>query len=150
MNAFTQLKDLVMPLPTAVKGFSLSPSAQSPRLFELTFTKATIEAFCVAVAEWPVQALEYKSFLRFRFAKILDDLCGNSLRPVLLNALMDRATGGLLIKQEALNDVAQADDMVKFSTAVAHLLGRQDLLWRAPQGRQDPRHLWTSTCTSGG
>lgn len=39
MNAFTQLKDLVMPLPTAVKGFSLSPSAQSPRLFELTFTK---------------------------------------------------------------------------------------------------------------
>ena len=26
--------------------------------------------------------------------------------------------------KEALNDVAQADDMVKFSTAVAHLLGR--------------------------
>ncbi|MBS7689768.1 carbon starvation induced protein CsiD [Pseudomonas lalucatii] len=126
MNAFTQLKDLVMPLPTATQGYSLAPSAQSPRLLELTFAKVTVEAFCEAVAEWPVQALEYKSFLRFRFAKILDDLCGSTLRPVLLNTLMDRATGGMLIRPEGLSDVTQAEDMVKFSTAVAHLLGRSN------------------------
>jgi hypothetical protein len=32
------------------------------------------------VAQWPVQALEYKSFLRFQVGKILDDLCGNQQR----------------------------------------------------------------------
>jgi protein CsiD len=44
----------------------------------------------------------------------------------LVNTLMDRETGGLLVKPEGLNDVSQAEDMVKFSTAVAHLLGRSN------------------------
>ncbi|BAU73091.1 Carbon starvation induced protein CsiD [Metapseudomonas furukawaii] len=73
-----------------------------------------------------MQALEYKSFLRFQFGKMLDEICGGTLRPVLVNTLMDRETGALLIKPEGLNEVAQAEDMVKFSTAVAHLLGRSN------------------------
>ncbi|CDF85356.1 Protein CsiD [Pseudomonas knackmussii B13] len=126
MNAFTSIQDLVMPLPLETRGFSVAPSAQSPRLLELTFARDTVEAFVKAVAQWPVQALEYKSFLRFRIAQILDELCEGTLRPVVLNTILDRGTGGMLIKPEGLDDAAQAEDMVKFSTAVAHLIGRSN------------------------
>ena len=126
MNAFSQINAPVMQQPTEYVGFSLKPSAQSKRFLELTFPKVTVDAFFAAVAEWPVQALEYKSFLRFQFGKILNEICGETLRPVLVNTLMDRETGGLLVKPEGLNDVSQAEDMVKFSTAVAHLLGRSN------------------------
>ncbi len=63
-------------------GFTLTPSAQSPRLLELTFTEQTTKQFLEQVAEWPVQALEYKSFLRFRVGKILDDLVCESAATV--------------------------------------------------------------------
>jgi len=126
MNAALQIQDPVMPLLPQSKGFTLTPSRQSPRMLELTFAQDTVEAFVKAVAEWPVQALEYKSFLRFRIGQILDDLCEGTLRPVLINTILDRATGGMLITPQGLNDVSRADDMVKFSSAVAHLIGRSN------------------------
>ncbi|MDN3557968.1 glutarate dioxygenase GlaH [Halomonas maura] len=126
MTALTLLSDTAMPLPADLRGFSLAPSAQSPRLLQLTVSREVVEAFLAAVAEWPVQALEYKSMLRFRVARILDDLCGNTLQPVLINTLVDRQTGGLQVTPEGLDDVEQADDMVKFATAVAHLMGRSN------------------------
>ncbi|MBT8766893.1 glutarate dioxygenase GlaH [Metapseudomonas boanensis] len=126
MNAFTKIEDLVMPLPLETRGYTVTPSKQSPRLLELTFARETVEAFVKAVAEWPVQALEYKSFLRFRVGQILDDLCEGTLRPVLLNTILGRSTGGMLIKPEGLDDVSQAEDMVKFTTACAHLIGRSN------------------------
>ncbi|MDI5811409.1 carbon starvation induced protein CsiD, partial [Salmonella enterica subsp. enterica serovar Anatum] len=43
----------------------------------------------IQVAQWPVQALEYKSFLRFKIGKILDDLCGNQLQPLLIKTLLN-------------------------------------------------------------
>jgi len=126
MTALTQLPSIAMPLPDAIQGFHLSESFESPRLLELTFPRETVDAFLEAVAEWPIQALEYKSFLRFRVAKILDDLCGNTLQPVLINTLVDRKTGAFMVTPEGLDQVEQADDMVKFATAVAHLLGRSN------------------------
>ncbi|MFZ2319837.1 MAG: glutarate dioxygenase GlaH [Pseudomonas sp.] len=126
MSTFVQLKNLVVPAPQTLSGFSLQPSPQSPRLLQLSFPAATVQAFLAMVEEWPVQALEYKSFLRFRVARILDDLCANTLQPVLINTLMDRATGGLLINAEGLDHVAQADEMVKLATAVSHLFGRSN------------------------
>lgn len=126
MNAFTQIKSSVLPQPTELVGFSLEASSQSDRLLELRFPAITVKAFLNAVADLPVQALEYKSFLRFQFGKILDDLCAGTLRPVIVNTLMDRGTGALIVVPEGLNQVAQAEDMVKISTAVAHLLGRSN------------------------
>ena len=108
MNAFTQIDELVMPLPLEPRGYTIAPSKQSPRLLELTFARETVEAFVQAVAQWPVQALEYKSFLRFRVGEILDDLCQGTLRPVLLNTILDRASGGMLITPLGLDDVSQA------------------------------------------
>ncbi|MCK2184144.1 glutarate dioxygenase GlaH [Halomonas getboli] len=126
MTALTRIPDIAMPLPADLEGFTLTPSAQSPRLLRMTFSREVVEAFVEAVADWPVQALEYKSMLRFRVAKLLDDLCGNTLQPVLINTLVDRATGGLQVVPEGLDDVEQAEDMVKFATAVAHLMGRSN------------------------
>ena len=126
MNAFTKINAPVMPQPTEFVGFSLKPSAQSNRLLELRFPQSTVEAFLKAVAQWPVQSLEYKSFLRFQVGNVLDGICKGTLRPLLVNVLTDRDTGGLLITPEGLENVTQAEDMVKFSTAVAHLLGRSN------------------------
>lgn len=108
------------------QGFTLSPSAQSRRLLELRFDKHTVQAFLDATAEWPIQALEYKSFLRFKVAQLLNDACGKTLQPLLIETLANRETGGLLITPEGLNQVEQAEDMVKFTTAVAHLFGRSN------------------------
>jgi len=117
----------IVNLDKTYTGFSIKPSEQFPeRLYELAFPKATVDAFLEATAEWPVQALEYKSFLRFRVAKILDDLCGNQLQDLLINSLTDRNTGALLIKPEGLDDVSKAEEMVKFTTAIAHLYGRSN------------------------
>ena len=126
MSILTQLPAVAMPLPADIRGFTLAPSAASPRLIQLTISREVVEAFVAAVAEWPVQALEYKSMLRFRVAKILDDLCDNTLQPVLVNTLVDRATGGFQVVMEGLDSVEQAEEMVKLSTAVAHLMGRSN------------------------
>ncbi|WP_304525534.1 glutarate dioxygenase GlaH [Halomonas sp. I5-271120] len=126
MTVLTQFDATAVPAPQALEGFTLTPSDQSPRLLELTLSREVVDAFVSAVAEWPVQALEYKSFLRFRIARILDDLCSNTLQPLLINTLADRRTGGLLVTPEGLNQVEQAEDMVKVSTAVAHLMGRSN------------------------
>ncbi|WP_299233684.1 glutarate dioxygenase GlaH [uncultured Halomonas sp.] len=126
MTVLSQLPETAMPLPADIRGFTLAPSAQSPRLLQLTISREVVEAFLAAVSEWPVQALEYKSMLRFRVARILDDLCDNTLQPVLINTLVDRDTGGFQVVPEGLNDVEQADDMVKLATAVAHLMGRSN------------------------
>ena len=108
------------------QGFSLDRSPQSARLLQLSFPKETVKAFLDAVSEWPVQALEYKSFLRFRVAKILDDICHNTLQPLLIDTMVDRETGAFLVTPEGLDQVEQADDMVMFATAVSHLMGRSN------------------------
>lgn len=108
------------------KGFTLQPSALSERLLELSFDAGVVQAYLERVAKWPVQALEYKSMLRFRVAQILNELCGGQLQELLVNTLADRETGALLITPQGLNQVEQAEEMVKFTTAVAHLFGRSN------------------------
>lgn len=126
MFDLTQLPDTAMPLPDDISGFTLAASPQSSRLLQMTFPREIVDAYLEAVREWPVQALEYKSMLRFRAAKFLDELCDNTLQPILVNAMVDRATGGFQITPEELDKPEQADDMVKFTTAVAHLMGRSN------------------------
>jgi len=126
MNALTAVKQPDEALSRTITGFSITTSVQSPRLLELTFSAEVTQQFLREVEQWPIQALEYKSFLRFRVAKILDDLCGNQLQPLLLNTLLSRDQGALLIDAEGVDNVAQADEMVKIATAVAHLIGRSN------------------------
>jgi protein CsiD len=122
----TQTATALRPDTFDYPGFSLSPSAQSPRLLELRFHSDTVQRFLEQLADTPVQALEYKSMLRFRAGRLLDDLCGNRLQPLLIETLVDRASGALLITPQGLGRVEQAEAMVKFTTAVAHLFGRSN------------------------
>ncbi len=114
------------PATADVSGFRVSSMPQSPRLLSVSFEPEVVAAFLEATDEWPVQALEYKSFMRFRVARVLNDLCQQTLRPFLINALADRGTGGMLVNPTGLDSVADAEAMVKFSTAVAHLMGRSN------------------------
>lgn len=126
MTVLNNLPAAAMPLPSDIRGFTLVPTRASVRLLQLTLSREVVDSFLKAVAHWPVQALEYKSMLRFRVARILDDLCDNTLQPVLVNTLVDRATGGFQVVSEGLNCVDRAEDMVKVATAVAHLMGRSN------------------------
>lgn len=108
------------------KQFKVTPSKYSPKLLEMVFTKEVIAQFLKEVEQYPVQALEYKSFLRFRVAEILNKLCDNKLQKVLQNALSNRDQGALLVNPEGINNVAQGDDMVKIATAFVHLIGRSN------------------------
>lgn len=97
MNALTAVKQPDDALSRTITGFSIAPSVQSPRLLELTFCAEVTQQFQREVEQWPAQPLEYKSFLRFKIAKILDDMCGNYLQPLLLNTLLNRDEGVLQI-----------------------------------------------------
>ncbi|MDI9803838.1 glutarate dioxygenase GlaH [Citrobacter koseri] len=126
MNALTAVKTNADSVTRSDAGFTFAPSVQSPRLLELTFSAKTTAQFLQQVEQWPVQALEYKSFLRFKVGQILDALCGNQLQPLLIKTLLNRAEGALLINAEGIDNVEQADEMVKLATAVAHLIGRSN------------------------
>lgn len=108
------------------KQFRATPSKYSQKLIEVTFTKEVIESFFKKVEEYPVQALEYKSFLRFRVAEILNNLCNNELQGFLQKILANREYGALLINPEGINKVEQGDNMVKIATAFVHLVGRSN------------------------
>lgn len=52
MNALTAVKPNAEDPAQHYSGFTLKPSAQSPRLLELTFSAETTEQFLQAVAQW--------------------------------------------------------------------------------------------------
>ncbi|STQ86722.1 carbon starvation induced protein CsiD [Helicobacter muridarum] len=108
------------------KQFKVAHSDYSPRLLEVVFTKEVVQDFLKEVEQYPVQSLEYKSFLRFRVAEILNRLCDNKLQNILQSTLTNREQGALLINPEGIDDVSQGDEMVKIATAFVHLVGRSN------------------------
>ena len=108
------------------KTFKVEASKHSKRLLEVTFSKKVVKDFLSKVEEYPVQSLEYKSFLRFRVAEILNNLCNGELQGFLQRALTNREQGALLVNPEGIDNVAQGDVMVKIATAFVHLVGRSN------------------------
>lgn len=106
--------------------FSVTPSAISPRLLELNIKECVVKDYLKEMEKYPIQALEYKSFLRFRAAQIFNNLCEGNLHKVLVEHMANRATGALLVNPEGVNKVEQGDDMVKIATAFVHLIGRSN------------------------
>lgn len=60
MNALTAVHNNAVDSGQDYSGFTLIPSAQSPRLLELTFTEQTTKQFLEQVAEWPVVLIHLK------------------------------------------------------------------------------------------
>lgn len=104
----------------------VKPSKYSKRLLQVNCSKELIQEFLEKVEDYPVQALEYKSFLRFRLAQILDGLCENKLKTFLEQSLSDRNTGALLVNPQGIDRVEQGDEMLKIATAFVHLIGRSN------------------------
>ena len=61
MNALTAVKPNAEDPAQHYSGFTLKPSAQSPRLLELTFSAETTEQFLQAVAQWPVHVIDVRA-----------------------------------------------------------------------------------------
>lgn len=111
-------------LNTRVSGsFDVLPTSYSDRIKFVRFPDETVSKFLEATSMWPVQALEYKPFLRYQVGKVLEDICGGNLRSFLLETMLDRNKGAMVVRPKMLSDISQADNMVKFSTAISHLMG---------------------------
>tara|TARA_B110000483_G_scaffold77522_2_gene96559 strand:- start:38813 stop:39769 length:957 start_codon:yes stop_codon:yes gene_type:complete len=115
-------------LRDAPKGFSASPYAANNRLQVVTLDAETIAAFEQASSYLPSQSLEYKAFLRFVLAEVLDKVCDYSLAPFLTETLLNRTTGAFLIQYEvssinAVDEGSLANFHIRLSTAISHLIG---------------------------
>ncbi|GAB3516533.1 glutarate dioxygenase GlaH [Photobacterium alginatilyticum] len=110
-------------------GFTVSPYPANPRLQVVTLEKNTLDRFIDLSANWELQALEYKPFLRYAVADALDKACDYQLGKFLVATMANRETGAFLLQADELAQAAyedtdeQRDFFVKLSTAVSHLIG---------------------------
>ncbi|MBR7888156.1 carbon starvation induced protein CsiD [Marinomonas sp. A79] len=114
-------------IPYTMQGFTVADFPASKRLQIVTLDEATITAFADAVAEWTVQGIEYKPFLRFEVADRLDKVTGYTLGKCLNDIVRDRATGAFLLNYQGNPGVedgeARTEFEVKLSTAISHIIG---------------------------
>ncbi len=105
----------------AAPTFTAEPHPHHARLRHIALDPIAIRAFFARVAHVNVQNLEYVPFMRFVLARELDAAVGGGLGSLVRTILQDRATGGFTTG--VAGTTAEADDFVKFGTAVAHLAG---------------------------
>ena len=110
------------------QGFTLVPFAANPRLQVIKLSSETVKGFIEQALPLGVQAIEYKPFLRFHVASILNNLTNDTLGALLLNIIKNRDTGAFMLQCEP---VAAEFDQLEFnillSTAVSHLIGVPNL-----------------------
>jgi protein CsiD len=109
-------------------GFSQINHDVSERLQVITLDAATITSFKHGIRDMQVQALEYKPFLRFAIAEVLDKLCAYNLGVTLRDILHNRASGAFMLSYEGQptdpKHAEQSGDFhVQLSTAISHLCG---------------------------
>ncbi len=108
-------------------GFSIAAHSVSKRLQVITLSEKTVQAFCQQTAHWPVQAIEYKPFLRFEIAHILDQISEQTLGEALNQIIRDRSRAAFLLEYEGQPDIESAELRtefdIKLSTAISHLIG---------------------------
>lgn len=106
--------------------FSIQPLANNSRIQNIVISQSVTKEFRNRVfSEWDLQAIEYKPFLRFVVADLLDEICNYQLAPLLNEILKDRDRGAFVL---SFNDVGkevdnQLDFYVILSTAISHLIG---------------------------
>ncbi|MEJ6122904.1 carbon starvation induced protein CsiD [Vibrio sp. 2-Bac 85] len=114
---------------TYYQGFQVRPHTENPRLQVVTIEKATLTKFIEETAEWGLQAIEYKPFLRYAAADILDRVCNHELGTLLNEIMQDRAKAAFLLEADdsAQADFVDSDEQRDFfvilSTAISHLIG---------------------------
>ncbi len=109
--------------------FTIKPLAENNRVQQITLSAKVIKTFKDAVtSNWDVQSIEYKPFLRFAIADILDEASQHTLGETLRSILNNRDQAAFLIDYEKTDldfdtSVEEKDFYVLFSTAISHLIG---------------------------
>ncbi len=106
-----------------ISGFTVKPFVNSPRLQVVTLNADVLQQFAEQSEPWPLQALEYKPFLRFAIADLLDQLTDNTLGLLLNSVMRDRQTGAFLLNYAGQAEAQTTELDIKLSTAVSHLIG---------------------------
>jgi len=106
-----------------IPGTIISYNKFSKRIINLTIKKDRIKKLVDQFFKFEIMTLEYKPFTRFTIAKIFDEIIENKLSIFLNEILRDRNTGCLIISPENYNDALDDNFLVKFSTAIAYLVG---------------------------
>ena len=109
-------------------GFTTNHCSYSNRLQVVQLNNNTISKFYKKIANYSVQDIEYKPFLRFYIASCLQEITANTLGNYLLTTIKKRSYGAVLIKYEAtnnlaLNNVDTIDFNIMLSSALSHLIG---------------------------
>jgi len=113
-------------------GFIIGTHPTNPRLTIVMINQLVIKNFCMQVSDISIQSIEYKPFLRFKLASILNEATGGTLGKGLRNTLKFRPSGALLIGCETedyltLESIERDVFHVLLSTAIAHLVGLPNL-----------------------
>ena len=106
-----------------ISGVNICLNSLSKRIINLNFDVEIIKKLKDKFIKFDLTSLEYKPFTRFTIAKYLDDITNNELSIFLDRTIKDRKTGCLIISPQEINEDIDDIFLVKFSTAIAYLIG---------------------------
>jgi len=106
-----------------ISGLSISKHNNSKRIIKIEIEDEIVEKLIFPFNKFDLTALELKPFTRFTIAKSLDDLTNNKLSKLMNFIIRDRSTGCFMIGPKNIYSNINKEFLVKFSTAVAHLIG---------------------------
>lgn len=115
------------PLPAALlaandeRRFQLSAHPDHHRIVHVTIERDVLLAFLDEVRKVDVQNLEYVPFMRYELASTLARHVGEDFAAAVNSIVKDREHGGFTAGLQGLT--SDADDFVRFGTAIGHLLG---------------------------
>lgn len=106
--------------------YSVQPLGENSRIQNIVIGKTAIDTFRrELIGQWNLQAVEYKPFLRFVIADLLDEICQRQLANTLNYILKDRSRGAFVLSYEGAEKLKadDADFKVLLATAISHLIG---------------------------
>jgi protein CsiD len=115
------------PLPAALiagnneSRFHLSAQPDHHRILHVTVERDALQGFLHDVRKVDVQNLQYVPFKRYELASVLAKHVGEDFAAAINEIVKDRQHGGFTVGLQGLT--ADADDFVRFGTAIGHLLG---------------------------
>ena len=106
-----------------IYGLTISEHNNSKRIVNIEIEDEIIERLIFSFKKFDLTTLELKPFTRFTIAKSLDNLTDNKLSKLMNSIIRDRSTGCFVIAPKNISININDEFLVKFSTAVAHLIG---------------------------
>jgi len=116
-------------MTTGFIGFSIP---KQERVSTIILDQKTVREFCTQANDISIQEIEYKPFLRFKIANILDNLTKGTLSTYLQSILTDRSGGAIVVDsfKHYFKENQYMDPKifgVLLSTAISHLIGLPNL-----------------------